>query len=51
MECFLPKRQILRVAAMETAKTDWDPSEGVPEKLYVKEENLLLLDIDTDNRR
>lgn len=27
------------------------PSEGVPEKLYVKEENLLLLDIDTDNRR
>jgi molybdate transport system ATP-binding protein len=35
----------------KTAKTDWDPSEGVPEKLYVKEENLLLLDIDTDNRR
>ena len=29
----------------KTAKTDWDPSEGVPEKLYVKEENLLLLDM------
>ena len=34
----------------KTAKTDWDPSEGVPDKLYVKEENLMLLDSDTDNR-
>ena len=36
---------------MENSENGLGSSEGVPEKLYVKEENLLLLDIDTDNRR
>ena len=34
----------------KTAKTDWDPSDGVPKVLYVKEEDLLLLDVGTAGR-
>ena len=30
--------------------TDWDPSDGVPKVLYVKEDDLLLLDIGTAER-
>ncbi len=35
----------------KTAKTDWDPSDGVPKVLYVKEEDLLLLDVGTSRTR